>query len=58
MLIYRIKSDINTTVVRFKCLIHKWYCDIFGYKSSEVLIKGYVKRFILPYAGDDSEEYW
>jgi hypothetical protein len=38
--------------------VHKWYCDIFGYRDSRVLIREYVEKFILPYTGDDMEEYW
>jgi hypothetical protein len=38
--------------------VHKWYCDIFGYRDLRVLIREYVEKFILPYAGDDIEEHW
>ena len=58
MLTYKFKSNFNTMVVRFKCLLNKCYHDIVGHKSYEVLIKEYIDKFILPYAGDNSEEYW
>ncbi len=58
MVYYELRSNINTAIVRFKCFLNKCYHDIFGHRDYKVLQREYIEKFIIPYTGDNSEEYW